>query len=187
MQSLWIDESIHYDGTQLKPLFTYLRWGILGDSIVAWRGSCNISFEHMVDGEDFIAQSAIAGSDMIHFIIEVFDRELATGVLIQRIFASIVKDLLIELSSELDVHSLVRDGDDLYLSDRKLSISIASKSAVSTMVHFALNISNIGTPVKTCSLEDLRVDPRELAQAAMDALSLEWNSTLNATKKVKPL
>jgi len=187
MHTKWISESIHYDGTQLKPLFTYLKCGIIGDSIISWKGSCDVSFEHMVDGEDFIAGSSIAGSEMIHFIVEVFDRELATGVLIQRIFASIIKDLLIELSSDLDEQSLVRDGDDLYWGDRKLSISVASKSSISTMVHFAVNVSNNGTPVKTCSLEDLRVDPSEFASAAMDALSLEWSSILNATRKVKPL
>lgn len=187
MQTSWIDETIHYDGTQLKPLFAYLEWGILGDSIVSWKGSCDVSFEHMVDGEDLIAESAIAGSEMIHFIMEVFDRELATGVLLQRIFAAIVKDLLVELSSVLEVDSLVRDGDDLYWGDRKLSISIASRSAVSTMVHFAVNVSNQGTPVKTCSLEDLGVDPKEFAGAAMDALTLEWSSVLKATRKVRPL
>ena len=187
MQISWIEEPIHYDGTQLKPLFAYLKWGILGDSIVSWRGSCDVGFEHMVDGEDLIAESAIAGSDMVHFIIEVFDRELATGVLLQRIFAAIVKDLLVEMSNELEEHSLARDGDDLYWGDRKLSISIASQSAVSTMVHFAVNVSNMGTPVRTCSLEDLGVDAREFAGAAMDALALEWSSVLKATRKVRPL
>lgn len=187
MQSQWINETIHYDGTQLKPLYAYLNWGILGDSIVSWRGSCNVGFEHMVDGEDLIAESTIAGSEMIHFIIEVFDRELATGVLIQRIFAAIIKDLLIEFSPVLDNQSLVRDGDDLYWGDRKLSISIASRSVVSTMVHFAVNISNQGTPVRTCALDDLEVDPQEFARASMDALSLEWNSVLKATRKVRPL
>jgi hypothetical protein len=187
MQTLWVTEKLHYDGTQLKPLFAYLKWGLLGDSVVAWRGSCDVSFEHMVDGEDLIAESSIAGSEMVHFVMEVFDRELATGVLLQRIFASIVKDLLVELSPEIDAQTLARDGDDLYWGDRKLSISIASCSAVSTMVHFAVNISNQGTPVKTCSLEDLSVDPKEFAESAMDALILEWISILKATRKVRPL
>lgn len=187
MQTSWIDERIHYDGTQLKPLYAYLRWGILGDSIVSWRGSCDVSLDHMIDGEDFINESTIAGGEMVHFIVEVFDRELATGVLLQRIFASIIKDLLVEMSPALEEKYLVRDGDDLYWGDRKLSISIASRSAVSTMVHFAVNITNAGTPVRTCALEDLEVDPREFAQSAMDALAMEWTSTLKATRKVRPL
>lgn len=187
MQTSWIEERTHYDGTQLRPLYAYLQWGVLGDSVVAWRGSCDVSFEHMVDGEDLLAESAIAGGEMVHFIMEVFDRELATGVLLQRIFASIVRDLLVEMSPLLQEQSLVRDGDDLYWGDRKLSISIASKSAVSTMVHFAVNITNAGTPVRTCALDDLEVDPKEFAQAAMDALSMEWSSVLKATRKVRPL
>ncbi len=187
MLTHWIADSIHYDGSQLKPLFAYLNWNILGDSVVSWRGACHVDFSHMVDGEDLIAESSIAGSDMLHFIVEVFDRDLASGVLLQRLLASIIKDLLVELSSELNEHSLVRDGDDLYWGDRKLSISIASRSVMSTMVHFGINVSNEGTPVKTAALDDFSIDPRELALAVMDALSLEWISVLKATRKVKPL
>jgi hypothetical protein len=91
------------------------------------------------------------------------------------------------MSPALEEQSLGRDGDDLYWGDRKLSISIASQSAVSTMVHFAVNITNAGTPVRTCALEDLGVDPKEFADAAMDALALEWASVLKATRKVRPL
>lgn len=183
----WVSDSIHYDGSQLKPLFAYLQYGILGDSIVAWRGSCDVSAESMVDGEDLIEGAQIASDEMLHFIIEVFDRELATGVLIQRIFASIAKDILQNTSSELGKDRLMRDGDDLFWGDRKLSISIASRSAVSTMVHFALNITNNGTPVRTCCLADLQIDPLHFAGQMMEAFTKEWQSVLKATRKVRPL
>lgn len=187
MQIQWIQDNIHYDGSQLKPLFAYMNYGILGDSIVSWTGSCEVQLDHMVDGEDAIQNAQICGDEMLHFIVEVFDRELATGVLLQRIFASIVKDLLHEVSPRLGEDVLARDGDDIYFGDRKLSISVASKSAISTMVHFAINIVNAGTPVKTCSLEDLQVEPKSFAEQVMEAVTQEWLSVLRATRKVRPL
>jgi hypothetical protein len=183
----WVNENLHYDGSQLRPLFAYLQFGILGDSIISWRGSCDVTPESMVDGEDLNQGAKIASEEMLHFIIEVFDRELATGVLIQRIFAAIAKDILHEISPRLGEEILVREGDDLYWGDRKLSISVASRSAVSTMIHFALNITNLGTPVKTCCLEDLQVDPISFAEQIMEAFSQEWQSVLKATRKVRPL
>ncbi|MGZ3782751.1 MAG: DUF366 family protein, partial [Pseudobdellovibrionaceae bacterium] len=43
-------------------------------------------------------------------------------------------------------------------------ISIATKSPVSVMVHFAMNITNKGTPVKTLSLQDLKLEPKNVAE-----------------------
>src|SRR5262249_25609063 len=76
MKIRWIRERTNYDGSQLQSLFAYRQWGILGPSCVAFRGACEVSFDHMVDLEDLRAESAIRGSDMVHFIAEVFDRDL---------------------------------------------------------------------------------------------------------------
>ena len=115
----------------------------------------------MVDGEDLLAKAEIRGDEMLHFIIEIFDRDLFSGVALQRLFASIVTDHLnIAGINGLGGKELHRKGDDIYLEHKKLSISIATKSPVSTMVHFAMNVTNKGTPVPTLSLEDLGVDPK---------------------------
>jgi hypothetical protein len=187
MLTLWSDEKFKYDGTQLKPLFNYLNFSLLGDSILSWAGPCDVSLENMVDGEDFITNSAIAGDEMLHFLIEVFDRELVSGVLLQRLMASMIKDLIEEKSSMLQPGTLVRDGDDLYLGDRKISISIASQSPNSTLVHFAINIVNTGTPVKTAGLQDFELNAKEFSLEFMECLSTEWRSILEASRKVRPL
>ncbi len=186
MKQLWVSEHLHYDGSQLRPLFAYMQYQILGNSIISWRGSCDVDNSHMVDGEDLLQGAQICGADMLHFIIEMFDRELFSGVLLQRLMASIIKDLVHEFSDS-NAQFLTRDGDDLYWGDRKLSISISSKSAVSTQIHFAVNITNDGTPVKTCALEDMAIEPEKFAVQVMDAVVREWESVTNATRKVKPL
>ncbi|KYG63662.1 hypothetical protein AZI86_12595 [Bdellovibrio bacteriovorus] len=188
MLSQFIEKKMTYDGTQLRSLFAYLDHGLLGPSVVAFRGPCNISFDHMVDGEDLLAQAVIAGDDMLHFIIEVFDRDLFSGVALQRLFASICRDYLNpQALRALGEPGLVRDGDDIYYSDRKLSISIATKSPVSTMVHFAMNVTNKGTPVKTLSLEDIGVKPEIAAEDIMKLFKAEYLSIMAATQKVRPV
>lgn len=177
-----------YDGSQLRPLFAYLDHGILGPSIVAWVGPCNIPFQHMVDGEDLLAKAVIAGDEMLHFIIEIFDRDLFSGVSLQRLFAALAKDYLQPAAlQQLSAPGLRRHGDDIYFQDQKLSISIATKSPVSVMVHFAMNVTNHGTPVSTLSLEDLKLRPQAVAEDLMSLFRKEYISMVMATQKVRPV
>lgn len=185
MKTHWLEQSLKYDGTQLKHLWAYLNFGILGDSIVAFQGPCDVSFDHMVDGEDLNAKAEIRGSNMVHFIIEKFDVSLFAMVAVQRLATAIAKDVLQELSPK--ARDLRREGDDLFLADKKLSISIATLSTMSAMMHFALNISNNGTPVPTLSLEDLGVPPEAFAKRLMERLSQEIQGITDATRKVRPV
>lgn len=184
MKSLFLETTEKYDGSQLVSLRSYLKHKILGDSIVAWIGACEITPEHMVDGEDLVAGAEIRGGRMLHFIVEKFDSSLLAAVALQRLLASIVKDELQKLSP-VAARDLHRDGDDLWLGDRKLSISIATQSPVSSLIHFAVNITNENTPVKTLALEDLKVDPRVLAESVMVAFCNEVAGVREATQKVR--
>ena len=58
--SFHFDESIKkYTGAELKPLKNYLEYGLLGDSVVAWIGPCDVGLDEMVDAKTR-AKSAIA-------------------------------------------------------------------------------------------------------------------------------
>lgn len=179
---LHVDEK--YDGAQLVSLRNYLKHGLLGDSVVAWIGPCDVTLDHMVDGEDLVAGAEIRGGSMLHFIVEKFDCTLLAAVGLQRLLASIVRD---ELSASGEIgKGLFRDGDDIYSSDRrKLSISIATQSPVSSLIHFAVNVSNEGTPVKTLSLGDLKVEPKAFAEKILAKFCSEVDSIVEATHKVR--
>lgn len=186
MKTLWVDEPFAYDGTQLRSLFAYLNYRVLGDSIISWRGPCDVSFDHMVDGEDVLSKSQICGSDMVHFIVEKFDEKLSFGVAIQRIMASLTLDILRELSlNQKLIANLRRDGDDVFSGERKLSISIATVSPVSTLVHFAVNNRNEGTPVPTVALLDFGIDPQKFAQVLLERTRKELLSIQDASMKVR--
>lgn len=183
MKTHWLEQPLKYDGTQLKHLWAYLNFNILGDSIVAFQGSCDVSFDHMVDGEDLNAKAEIRGGNMLHFIVEKFDVSLFAMVAIQRLLSAQAKDVLQEMSPK--ARELRREGDDLFLGEKKLSISIATLSSMSAMLHFAVNVSNEATPVPTLSLEDLSVKPETFAKRLMDLFASEIQSISDATRKVR--
>lgn len=186
MKGKFLEVAEPYDGSQLTSLRAYLKHELLGDSIIAWTGPCNVTPEHMVDGEDLIAHAKIAGDNMLHFVIELFDSTLFAAVACQRLFAGMVKDEIQKLASNKPLAlSLSRSGDDLYAGEKKLSISIATQSPVSSLIHFAVNIVNKGTPVPTLSLEDLGVEPKSLAIELIKKFSAEIETSKEATQKVR--
>lgn len=191
MKTKFIIKKINYDGSQLRPLYAYSDHGVQGASIVAFCGACDVTLDQMVDMEDKVVGAKIKSDQMLHFIVEFFPSDLKAAVSLQRLLASLIQNWLNEKSSLLKKNKLIREGDDLYLIKNKkrfkLSISIASASAVSSMIHFALNITNKGTPVPTIALEDLSIQPRDLAKAILKAFSDEYLSIIEATEKVKPL
>ena len=184
MKTLLLDRELAYDGTQLRSLFGYLDHKVQGDSCIAWIGPCSVSFDHMVDGEDLLARETIAGAKMLHFIIEKFHAPLLAGVALQRLFAAICLDLLREKAGGR-AGELRRDGDDIFLGQGKFSISIATVSPVSTLIHFAMNCTNEGTPVKTAAFSDLGLEPRAFAREALERLGREMKTIDEATVKVR--
>jgi hypothetical protein len=122
---------------------------------------------------------------MVHFIVEKFDSNLLAAVGLQRLLASIVKDYLAEKSKTEFAAKLRRDGDDIFAGDRKLSISIATQSPVSSLIHFAVNVNNKSTPVKTLSLQDLEIDPKKFAADILKRFAAESVSVREATMKVR--
>jgi hypothetical protein len=177
----FISDNLKYNGSQLKSLFAYMDFKIMGDSIVAFIGPCDIPFEHMVDGEDLLAGSAIRGDLMLHFIIEEFGKNLELTATRQRLFAAIVRETLLQMNPNKVFN---RGGDDIFVDEGKLSISIATVSPVSGLIHFAMNITNLGTPVKTSCLADLQIDARNLSDLVAKNYLIELDGILQAQQKV---
>lgn len=184
MKFQFVEEKLTYDGSQLRSLFAYLQYGVLGDSIMSWVGPCNIPDDKIVDGEDLLAGSEIRGGEMLHFIIEKFRVELFSGVCLQRLMASLVKETLLG-KGVVTPQQISRRGDDVYINDGKLNISIATQSPTSTLIHFAINVSNEGTPVKTSCLNELGVEARAFSEELAEKMIAEVSSIEKATMKVR--
>jgi hypothetical protein len=152
-------DDIAYDGTQLRSLWIYRTFGIVGDAMVGFEGPCEVRGEHLVDQVDAAADDFIRARRMLHFIVEHFDGDLTHAVLRQRLLVCLAAEVL-----QRDAPGLRRVGDDLLLGERKLSVSVATVSPVSTLTHFAVNLDPAGAPVPVCSLGDLGVDARGFAE-----------------------
>lgn len=181
MKSLFIDKEIKYTGRELAPHWIYKNFNVCGDCIVSFVGEVDVKLDEMVDIEDVINVEPIASKKMLNFIIECFDCSLSEMVWRQRLFISIIKETLEKLDK-----TVVRDGDDLFFDGKKLSVSIATKSITSTLVHTALNIVKDGAPIEVSSLTDMGIDNvQKLAQDIMDAFCKEVESIYMAKCKVR--
>ena len=182
IKTKYLDQEIKYIGSQLAPHWIYKNYKIQGDAIVAFCGECEVKLTEMVDIEDVINNEPIYSKYMLSFITEQFNVSLVEGVFRQRLLISIIKE-------ELEKHNIKveRSGDDLMIGDKKLSVSIATKSATSILIHTGLNILSEGAPVKAAGLtsELGLTDMKEFATNIMIRYSDEIEDIEYASTKVR--
>ena len=151
-----VDEIFEYDGSQINPSWAFQEFGIYGSSIVTWIGPVNITPDNLKDFADVGLE--IKSNYMVNFICEFFDQQptnMRVAYLRQRLLVMIFREILTEYGI-----STKREGDDIFVENKKLSISIASVSLSSAKIHFALNMEDKGTPddVETIGLFDIKVN-----------------------------
>ncbi|OHD56236.1 MAG: hypothetical protein A2Y33_00245 [Spirochaetes bacterium GWF1_51_8] len=181
MEYCFLKEQIKYDGRQLSSHFAYKTFGLAGNSIVGFIGPVEVELSEMVDIEDVRAKEPISSDRMLNLIVEVFDLDLHGAVWMQRLLMSKIAD---ELNRRLNGIKVLRKGDDLFFKERKLSVSIATASPVSVMVHSALNILPTGAPVPISCLQEMKVEPVELALSILESFAHEFDDIEFARVKV---
>jgi hypothetical protein len=155
-----VDEIFEYDGSQINPSWAFQEFGIYGSSIITWIGPVNITPDNLKDFADVGLE--IKSNYMVNFICEFFDQQppnMRIAYLRQRLLVMIFREILTEYGVETK-----REGDDIFVDNRKLSISIASVSLSSAKIHFALNLEDKGTPddVETIGLFDIKVNDEQV-------------------------
>lgn len=182
MEVAFLEKPLKYDGRQLVSHFAYREADILGDSAVAFLGPCEVELSEMVDLEDVKNQKGIYSPLMLHFLLESFSLDLKGGVLFQRIC---VMKVLEELGKHPGIPPLERQGDDLYNGEKKLNVSIATRSPVSTLIHLGINVQTKGTPVPTSGLEDWKIEPEKFGRQCLESFQKEYHEILKASYKVR--
>lgn len=182
MKTLFVDKSIKYIGSQLSPHWIYKNFEIQGDAIVAFCGECDVKLSEMVDIEDVINNEPIYSKSMLNFITEQFNINLIEGVFRQRLLVCIIKEVL-----ESRGFNIKRNGDDLIYEGKKLSVSIASKSLNSVLIHTGLNIISEDAPVDASGLtSDMGInDIKDFALEVMKRYSYEIHDIIMASTKVR--
>jgi len=140
-----------YDGSQLHHAFAYEQAGELGATICYFFGNAYVK-KHLVDLEDSLANDFIKSDEMHHFIIEIPEATITETVVWQRMFISICIDYIRKYGAG---HKIERNGDDIMIDDRKLSVSIATLSLFSGLIHVGINATvGEGCPVKAIGLSE---------------------------------
>ncbi|WP_010479167.1 DUF366 family protein [Thermococcus zilligii] len=185
MELLVVKEGrIDYDGSAIRSHWAYRNFGILGNSLVVFRGKCDVRVEEMIDIEDLRQSKEIKSDDMVHYIIEVFD-------LVNALFASTLQKLFIaKLCEVLEQYGVKtgRKGDDIYVNGRKLSISIATVSPVSVKIHIGINVEAKGIPagVDAIGLKELGImDIEDFMERTGKALVAEFEKVKKDSLKVR--
>lgn len=188
----FIPTEIGYDGTQLTAHWIYRNFDILGNAVVSFVGPCDVKLQEMVDLEDVKTRSPIYSRSMLHFIGEFFDLDLEKTVYRQRLFMALLKDILEKqilqkqvLQKKTSQKQFIRRGDDIYDKDFKLTVSIATLSPISTLMHVGINIISDGTPVPTKGLTDYGLSAEILANELLEIFKIELESSWLARCKVR--
>ena len=180
MRYKMIEKRITYSGSELRSAWVGEQIGFAGDAAIGFIGPCNVPTENLVDMDDASAGTFIKAASMAHVLIEHPGCALAECVLRQRLLVAILVELLRERTIECR-----RDGDDLYVQDRKLTVSIAAPSPASSLIHLGINVDPEGAPVPAIGLDALAIDARELLDNLLERYAREMESCEHATGKVR--
>ena len=187
MHARFVDTTEVYDGSQLRGGWVEECFGIEPDCIAAWTGPCDVAREHMIDLEDLEAGDTIVAREMVHFVAEHRDGDLARTALRQRLLVACAREVLEE---GWLVSGFARDGDDLFVARpgprRKLTVSIATRSKArgTGLIHLGVNVDPEGAPVPAIGLDELKVDLRLFAEEVMVRYVRETASAAHAVGKV---
>lgn len=191
-----LEREIAYSGRELAPHWIAHETKQFGSALVAFTGACDVATDALVDLEDRFASDSIRAQSMLHFLGEFFGDTLEITVVRQRLLVAILGECLnrrLYKSTTLPagVERLVeRSGDDIFVTvdgrKKKLTVSIVTASAVSTLLHFGVNIDATGAPVEAVGLQDLGVSASDLADEVLSLWSKEMHEQAVARAKVLP-
>ena len=175
-------EKMTYHGPELRPHFILSHWKIEDSALVAFRGPCDVKTDHLVDWEDRLANDSIKAKEMIHFLGEFFGITLKEGIWIQRLLVSEILVFLINAGIQA-----YRDGDDLFMEGKKLSVSIVTASPVSVLLHLGINIDPSGAPVEAIGIKAIfdEAKTKLLIETLLTRFKEEYLSVHRASVKVR--
>jgi hypothetical protein len=184
VQTRLLEDEVGYDGSQLRSGWVAEVAGLRGEAAVAFLGPCDVSLAHMVDRADLEARARIFSPRMLHVIAEHPGLDLAHITTRQRLLMAIALEILNRNLGEALLH---REGDDLYLRERKLSVSVATASPTSGLIHSGFNVRGEGAPVPAVGLEEVAMDPHVFARQVLFAYAREIEGAAQAAAKVRPV
>ncbi len=180
LETRWIEAGMDYSGRELAPHWILRTFRMQGNALVAGIGSCEVRNEHLVDEQDKLEGEFIRARSMVHFLGEFFGLSLFEGVLIQRLFVATISEKL-----ALNGRKVRRQGNDLFIDNRKLSVSIVTATPQSVLLHLGVNVDPEGAPVAAIGLKELEVSAQAFGAELLDEFSNELRSSGLACTKAR--
>jgi hypothetical protein len=176
-----LEEKITYTGLELRSGWVGEVTGIKGGgAAVGFVGPAHVNTEDLADLDDVKEGASIEAAEMAHVVIEHIGCTLRAAVLRQRLLVCILCEILTERG--IATH---RDGDDLYVSGRKLTVSIAAPSRRACMIHLGIDVDPEGSPVAAVGLNELGVAPLDLLENLLNRYRKELATAAYAETKVR--
>ena len=181
MQHTVLKETVEYTGRELRSGWILDTTGFTGDAAVGFVGPCRVETADLVDLDDARMGAIIVAAEMAHVIVEHFDCAITAAVLRQRLLVCILCEILAAGGT-----AVRRDGDDVYVGERKLTVSIAAPSVGGTaLIHLGINVNPDGAPVPAAGLGEIGISPVDLLETLLQRYSRELDSAGHAEKKVR--
>jgi len=175
-----LEERIPYTGAELRSGWVARVTGLDGDAAAGFIGPCSVATEEMVDLDDARAGANIEAALMAHVVIEHRACDLRAAVLRQRLLVCILAEILTARG-----HTPRRDGDDLYIDERKLTVSVAAPGPACSLIHLGVNIDPSGAPVPAIGLAELGIPARDVLGDLLDRYARELRTAGHAETKVR--
>jgi hypothetical protein len=134
----------------------------------------------LVDLDDARAGATIDAAEMAHVVIEHPGCSLRTGVLRQRLLVCMLCEVLTAAGKKAR-----RDGDDVYVDRRKLTVSIAAPGPGGVLIHLGVNVDPAGAPVPAIGLREMGLDARGLLRELLERYAREMETAAHAETKVR--
>jgi hypothetical protein len=175
-----LDREITYTGRELRSGWVSDQTGLTGEAAVGFFGPCRVATEDLVDLEDARAGATIESRRMAHLIVELPGCSLPAAVLSQRLLVCLLSEILVGRGVKPQ-----RTGDDIFIGERKLTVSIAAPGRWGCLIHLGINVDPSGAPVPAVGLLELGVDPGELIENLLERFRAELASARRAERKVR--
>lgn len=175
-----VEGTIAYTGRELRSGWAGRTTGLEGDVAAGFIGPCHVATEDLVDLDDARAGATIEAAEMAHVVVEHRDCSLRTGVLRQRLLVCMLCEVVTARGQ-----SVRRDGDDVYVDDRKLTVSIAAPGPSGVLIHLGINVDPAGAPVPAIGLKEMGLDARAVLGELLERYARELQTAAHAETKVR--
>lgn len=167
LKNYLVPEELEFDGQQLQGHWAQEKFGLRGESIVAFAGPFDPKPEIFTFPKPC---ELFRKRKMLHLVVEHYHADPEKLRLQQRLLINVLKD---KLNHRLKGDVIQRWGANLFCASAQITVTMSALSSSSALIYQGVSIQKSEAKAKLWGLEDGLIDPMELAQVVMDQYVFE--------------